>query len=120
MSPLLTRAATWIDRAALALMKPDAFLVNTSRGRVVDTAALQDALQSGDLAGAALDVIEIEPPDSLDPLLRREDVVLTPHAAFFSEESVAELQRKATEQVVAALAGSIPPYALNAEAIANR
>jgi len=94
--------------------------VNTSRGSVVDTAALQDALNSGDLAGAGLDVLEIEPPDPLDPLLRREDVVVTPHAAFFSEESVAEVQRKAAEQVVAALAGSIPPYALNAEGIVSR
>lgn len=118
--PLTAETRHLIDRAGLELMKPDALLVNTSRGAVVDTAALQDALDSGDLAGAGLDVLEIEPPDPLDPLLEREDVVVTPHAAFFSEESVAELQRKASEQVVVALAGSIPPYALNAEAIASR
>jgi D-3-phosphoglycerate dehydrogenase / 2-oxoglutarate reductase len=117
--PLTSESRNLIDRARLALMKPDALLVNTSRGSVVDTAALQDALNSGDLAGAGLDVLEIEPPDTLDPLLRREDVVVTPHAAFFSEESVAEVQRKAAEQVVAALAGSVPPYALNAEGIAS-
>jgi D-3-phosphoglycerate dehydrogenase / 2-oxoglutarate reductase len=118
--PLTAESRHLIDRARLALMKPDALLVNTSRGSVVDTAALQDALNSGDLAGAGLDVLEIEPPDPLDPLLRREDMVVTPHAAFFSEESVAELQRKAAEQVVAALAGSIPPYALNAEDVVSR
>jgi D-3-phosphoglycerate dehydrogenase / 2-oxoglutarate reductase len=118
--PLTAESRHLIDRARLALMKPDALLVNTSRGSLIDTAALQDALNSGDLAGAGLDVLEIEPPDPLDPLLRMEEVVVTPHAAFFSEESVAELQRKAAEQVVAALAGSIPPFALNAGAIASQ
>jgi D-3-phosphoglycerate dehydrogenase len=102
---------------ALAKMKPGAILVNTSRGPLVDTAALRDALASGHLGGAALDVLEQEPPAPDEPLLQRDDVVITPHAGFYSEESVRELQRKAVEQVVDALAGRRPTYALNADVV---
>jgi D-3-phosphoglycerate dehydrogenase len=59
----------------------------------------------------------VEPPPADDPLLARDDVVLTPHAAFYSEESLRELQRKAAEQIVEALAGRRPPYAVNLEAL---
>jgi D-3-phosphoglycerate dehydrogenase / 2-oxoglutarate reductase len=94
-------------------MPDGAVLVNTSRGGLVDLEALQDALASGHIGGA-LDVLEEEPPAPDDPLLARSDVIVTPHASFYSEESVAELQRKAAQQVVEALAGRVPPYAVNA------
>jgi D-3-phosphoglycerate dehydrogenase len=96
-------------------MREGALLVNTSRGPLVDLDALRSALGSGRIGGAALDVLENEPPAPDDPLLDRDDVIFTPHAAFYSEESMAELQRKATEQVIEALAGRVPPYAVNAE-----
>jgi len=115
--PLTDESHHLIDAAALAAMKDGAILVNTSRGPLVDTDALRDALEAGRLGGAALDVLEHEPPSLDDPLLRRDDVVITPHAGFYSEESLRELQRKAVEQVVAALRGERPRYAVNADAI---
>lgn len=119
-APLTEQSRHLIGAAALARMKPGALLVNTSRGPLVDTAALLEALEAGRLGGAALDVLEKEPPEPGDPLLERQDVVITPHAAFYSEEAVAELQRKAAEQVVAALVGEVPAYAVNADALAAR
>jgi D-3-phosphoglycerate dehydrogenase len=118
-APLTETNRYLIGVRELARMKPGAILVNTSRGALVDSAALRDALAAGSLGGAALDVLELEPPVPDDPLLGRPDVVITPHAAFYSEESVAELQRKAAEQVVAALAGDRPPYAVNADELSS-
>ena len=92
-----------LDDAAFALMKPGAVLVNTARGGLVDADALIRALDSGRLAGAALDVLDPEPPASGSPLLRDERVIVTPHAAFYSEESLAELKRRVAEGLVAAL-----------------
>jgi D-3-phosphoglycerate dehydrogenase len=93
-----------VDARKLALMKPGAILVNTARGPIVDKAALVDALRSGKLAGAALDVVEGEPIGPGDPLLDFPNVVLTPHAAFYSRESIVELKRRVAEGMVAALA----------------
>jgi D-3-phosphoglycerate dehydrogenase len=103
--PLTAQTRHLIDAARLALMRPSAVLVNTSRGGVVDQAALHAAVTAGTLAGAALDVLEREPPDAADPLLSCERVIITPHVAFYSEESLAELNRRAAEGVVSALAG---------------
>ena len=115
--PLTDESHHLIDAQALAAMKPGAILVNTSRGPLVDADALRASLEAGHLGGAALDVLEREPPSADDPLLRRDDVVITPHAGFYSEESLRELQRKAVEQVVEVLAGRRPPYAVNADAV---
>jgi D-3-phosphoglycerate dehydrogenase / 2-oxoglutarate reductase len=115
--PLTDESHHLIDAGALAAMKAGAILVNTSRGPLVDTDALRASLEAGHLGGAALDVLEHEPPSAEDPLLQRDDVVLTPHAGFYSEESLRELQRKAVEQVVETLAGRRPRYAVNADAI---
>ena len=116
-APLTPQSRHLIGRAELDRMKSDAILVNTSRGPLVDLEALRAALEDGRLGGAGLDVLETEPPEADDPLLHRDDVIVTPHAAFYSEESLAELQRKAVEQVIEALAGRVPPYAVNAEAL---
>lgn len=119
-APLTADSRNLIGAPELALMKPDAVLVNTSRGGLIDSEALRAALGEGRLGGAGLDVLEVEPPSPDDALLGRDDVVLTPHAGFYSEESVRELQRKAAEQVVEALAGRTPPYAVNADALSAR
>jgi len=101
--PLTARTHHLIDAARLALMRPTAVLVNTSRGGVVDQAALAAAIASGTLAGAALDVLEREPPDPADALLAATQVIITPHVAFYSEQALAELNRRVAENIVAAL-----------------
>jgi D-3-phosphoglycerate dehydrogenase len=116
-APLTPRTQHLLGAEQFARMRPEVIVVNTSRGGLIDTDALRAALDAGRLGGVALDVLETEPPDPGDPLLRHPDVILTPHAAFASRESVAELRRKAVEQVLAALDGRVPPYALNAAAL---
>ena len=117
--PLTPQTRHLLDRQRLARMKPGAFLVNTSRGGIVDEAALRQALDEGRLAGAALDVLEHEGADWESPVRGHERVILTPHVAFYSEASVAELQRKAARQVAAVLSGSAPQYPVNRPARAG-
>jgi D-3-phosphoglycerate dehydrogenase / 2-oxoglutarate reductase len=116
-APLTADSHHLIGEAQLALMKPGAILVNTSRGPLIDLDALRAAIREDRMGGVGLDVLEVEPPSPDDVLLNRDEVVITPHAGFYSEESVKELQRKAAEQVVEALAGRTPPYAVNADAL---
>ena len=106
-----TQHAFYTD--AFLQMKPEALLINTARGALVDEQALANALDEGQLAGAALDVMETEPPLDDSPLLKRDNVILTPHTAFYSEEALLELQTKATEDVVRVLLGDQPRYPIN-------
>jgi D-3-phosphoglycerate dehydrogenase len=85
--PLSADTERLIDAPALARMRPGAHIVNVSRGALIDDAALLDALDSGHLGGAALDVLEREPPDPADPLLRHPRVLVTPHAAYYSDRA---------------------------------
>lgn len=109
--PLSETTRHLIDDAALSMMRPGAFLVNTARGGLVDTTALVAALRDGRLGGAGLDVLEAEPLQPDDPLLALPTLVITPHAAFYSEESIEELSRRAAEGVVAALTDVQPTVA---------
>jgi D-3-phosphoglycerate dehydrogenase len=113
--PLTPTTYHLIDEAALRLMKPTAVLVNTSRGAVVDEMALILALQQNRLCGAALDVLEREPPDPNNPLLQMDAgrVILTPHIAASSEESVPHLQHEVAAAVEAVLAGRWPRSVVN-------
>lgn len=111
--PLTDATRRLIDVVALAKMKPTAFLINTARGGVIDPAALAAALAANRLAGAALDVHDPEPPDLSQPPYTDPRVLVTPHAAFFSEESVAELRRRAAHQVGTRLAGGVPENVVN-------
>jgi D-3-phosphoglycerate dehydrogenase len=94
-------------------MKSSAFLINTSRGGLIDHDDLWTALQGGLIAGAALDVFDPEPPDLSLPLFRDERVVLTPHAAFVSQESLIELRTRTAHQVATALSGGRPECVVN-------
>ncbi len=96
-------------------MKRSAYLVNTSRGALIDADALQAALETGLVQGAALDVFDPEPPDLSKPLYRDERVLVTPHAAFLSEESLRELRTRAATQIAHALLGSRPEHVVNPE-----
>jgi D-3-phosphoglycerate dehydrogenase len=102
-APLDESTRHLIDADALRRMRPTAFLVNTSRGGLVDGHALAAALRDGRIAGAALDVLEREPIAPDDPLIGMSNVILTPHAAFYSEESLVEMKRKVCERVLEAL-----------------
>ncbi len=96
-----------------ALMKPSAFLINTSRGGLVDHAALAAALEQGQLAGAALDVQDPEPPDLGQPPFNDPRVIVTPHAAFLTVESLANLRNRVLNQVIARLSGETPENVVN-------
>ncbi|MDJ1434211.1 C-terminal binding protein [Halostagnicola sp. A-GB9-2] len=96
-TPLTDETRNLFDAAAFGQMKDDAILVNTSRGKVVDESALLEALETGNLFGAGLDVLAIEPPAEDDPLLHRDDVFVTPHAAWYSETSAETLRRRGSE-----------------------
>ncbi len=102
-APLDVTTHHLIDEHALASMRPTAILVNTSRGALVDHDALVSALRAGRIAGAGLDVQEREPLAPDDPLVGLPNVILTPHAAFYSEESLVEMKTKVAERLVAAL-----------------
>jgi D-3-phosphoglycerate dehydrogenase / 2-oxoglutarate reductase len=116
-TPLLPETHHLFSTDAFSKMKPGSVIVNTSRGPVVDEAALAAALDAKQLAGAALDVLEQEPPTS-SPLFGRDNVILTPHTSFYSVEALEELQTKAAEEVVRVLSGQAPRNPVNPEALA--
>jgi D-3-phosphoglycerate dehydrogenase len=114
-SPLLPETRNLFNADRFKLMKPTAYLVNTARGPIVDEVALARALDAGQLAAAALDVMTQEPPTN-SPLLGRENVILTPHTSFYSEESLVELQTKAADEVARVLMRQAPRNPVNPEA----
>jgi D-3-phosphoglycerate dehydrogenase / 2-oxoglutarate reductase len=106
--PLTPESRNMIDAARLALMKPSAIVVNTSRGGIVNEAALYQAISSGKLFGAGFDVFEIEPPTSDHPLMSLPTFVGTPHAAAGTIETQARSSMLAASQLLEALAGGQP------------
>jgi len=103
--PLTPETEGMINRESLALMKPSAFLVNTSRGGLVKDAELAEALNNGRIAGAALDVLSVEPPLPENPLLTAKNCLITPHIAWAARESRARLMATAIENLEAFVAG---------------
>jgi D-3-phosphoglycerate dehydrogenase len=101
------------NAAQLAKMKPTAFLINTARGALIDDDALLAALEENQLAGAALDVQDPEPPDLTRPLFRHPRVIVTPHAAFVSAESLDNLRQRVAQQVADRLQGRTPENIVN-------
>jgi D-3-phosphoglycerate dehydrogenase len=98
-------------------MEKKPIVINTSRGPIIDEKALIEALKEGRISGAGLDVLEKEPPDSENPLLKMENVVLSPHIGFYSIESISELKRRAAENVVDVLTGKWPKSVINREVL---
>ncbi|WP_436931336.1 C-terminal binding protein [Halosimplex halobium] len=107
-APLTEETRDMVDGAAFERLADHAVVVNTGRGGVVDEGALADALERGEVAAAGLDVFAEEPPED-SPLFDRDDAVLTPHAAWYSEEARADLHETVAANVRAALAGEAPP-----------
>ena len=103
--PLTPQTKDLVNAKRLALMKPSAFLLNTSRGLLVDEPALADALNAGRIAGASLDVLSVEPPLADNPLLRARNCIITPHNAWATRAARARLMHIAAENVRAFLAG---------------
>jgi len=109
-APLLPATRGLMNAAAFVQMKTGAFLINTARGPLVDDTALAEALDSGHLGGAALDVVTVEPLAKESRLLGRDNVILTPHTAFYSVEALEELQTKCASDVARVLSGETPVY----------
>jgi D-3-phosphoglycerate dehydrogenase len=118
--PLTSETRGIVSREAIAMMKSGAVVVNTSRGPVVDEPALVDALGEGRLAGAGLDVFAEEPLRTDHPLLSLPNVTVSGHIGFYSDESIAQGQRDAAQQVVDALEGRAPAFLVNRQVLERR
>jgi D-3-phosphoglycerate dehydrogenase / 2-oxoglutarate reductase len=112
-APATDETRGMFNEETLRQMKPTAYLINTARGALIDEAALHHALVAGWIAGAAIDVLAKEPAEPNHPLLTLPNTIVTPHAAFYSEESTIELQRKTATQAAMALTGQTPPNIVN-------
>lgn len=111
--PLTEETQGMIDAKALAKMKMTAFLVNTARGGIIDSAALVQAVESGQIAGAALDVVDEEPPSPDHPLYCTDRILVTAHVAWYSEQAFRDVRVKAVEEVARVLQGELPRNLLN-------
>jgi len=111
--PLNDETRGLVNARRLALMKPTAFLINTSRGPVVDQRALTDALRRRAIAGAGLDVLEKEPPDPADPILTLDNVIVTPHALCWTDQMFATMAEKDIDACLAVMRGRAPQNVVN-------
>ena len=118
-APLTSETQDLLNEDAFRRMKTTAYVLNTSRGGIIEPTALYNALTTGEIAGAGLDVFVEEPPQSDDPLLALDNVVLTPHAAFTSEESTYDLEVTAAAEVARVLTGQMPESVVNPEVLSS-
>ncbi len=116
-TPLTPETEGLIGEAELRQMKPSAYLINTARGGIIDIVALHKALSEGWIAGAGQDVLPQEPAPPDEPLLSLENVILTPHVAFLSEESTYDAQKTAASEVARVLTGQMPESVVNPEVL---
>jgi phosphoglycerate dehydrogenase-like enzyme len=112
-APLVPATHHLIDRKALATIKKGAFLVNAARGPLVDEIALARALTRGRLAGAALDVLEGEPPDPRSPIFAAPNIIMTPHIGGSTVECLAAIAQTTGEDIARVLAGKRPKFPVN-------
>jgi len=115
--PLMPATEGMMNAAVFAKMKPTAFLINVARGRIVNQAELVRAVEQGNVAGAGLDVLEQEPCAPGDAIATLDNVILTPHSAWYSEEARADMRRRAVGQVVSVLNGELPYSLINREVV---
>ena len=115
-SPLTPETKGLFNADAFRQMKKGSYVVNTARGPIIDEASLAAAVDSGHLAGAALDVMTNEPPVN-SPLIGKRNVIITPHTSFYSEESLVELQTKASQEVANVLTGKPPRNPVNPDVL---
>jgi D-3-phosphoglycerate dehydrogenase len=109
-----------INAETLSLMRKGSYLINVARGALIDEAALLDALRSGHLAGAGLDVFDPEPPMANNPLFSMPNTICTPHIASYTTAAVLRMQVMACEQIASALRGDRPRHLVNAEVWGQR
>ena len=109
-APLTPETEKMFNADAFKQMKPNAFLINTARGPLVDIDDLAAALDAGEIAGAALDVLPSETPGADNPVVGRADVILTPHTGFYSEDALLDLQTTVASDVARVLTGEEPKY----------
>lgn len=114
-SPLTEQTKHFFGINEFKKMKRSAYLINVARGKIVNEKDLYRALNKGMISGAALDVLEEEPPRKNHPLIKMENVIITPHAAFFSEESYQEYKMRTANSIITVLKGSIPDTIVNKE-----
>jgi D-3-phosphoglycerate dehydrogenase len=119
MCPLDARTRGMIGARELGLMKPSAYLINTARGPIVQEKALTDALANGRIAGAGLDVFEVEPTPADNPLLALDNVIVTPHGLCFTDECLTGLARSAFAAAAALARGTVPRHIVNPDALAH-
>lgn len=113
--PLTDETRNLVGEKLLSVMKPTAYIINTSRGGIVDEAALAEALKENRIAGAALDVLESEPPKADNPLLPLKNVILTPHSAALTKECSARVAYEAALGISDYLKGNTPKFVFNKE-----
>ena len=118
-APLTPDTHHLIDAAALAAMKPTAILINTARGPIVEEAALIDSLESGRIAGAALDVFEKEPLSASSPLVAMENVILTSHSIAWTEELFRDMGRIDCQGALAIHRGEVPEHVVNPQVLSS-
>ncbi len=112
-APLIDSTKHIVNAQFLSWMKPTAYLINAARGPLIDEDALLQAVRAKQIAGAAIDVLAIEPIDPNSPLLREERILITPHAAWYSEEAKIDLRTRCAEEVVRVLSGEKPRSPVN-------
>lgn len=119
-TPLTPETERMFSEREFGLMKPGSYFINTARGRIVDLTALDAALASGHIAAAGLDVFENEPLDPGHPILKRPNLLATPHVAFYSDRSIHRVASESIEEVVRVLRGERPLNLVNPEVYAHR
>jgi len=115
--PLTVETRGLLDARRLSLMKPGSYLINVSRGGLIDEKVLCEVLSTGHLAGAALDVFETEPLPQDSPLISLENVILSPHSAMATRECIRRLVTEAVLGIVDFLSGKQPKYVTNPEVL---